>query len=107
MIAFSFSDMLKMGKSRPWPEALKKGTGSEKLTAVAIKEYFAPLDVWLREQRNTTGYPKGWVKTPTPTPTPKKTTPAGSGAVGVTTITALNSLLISVVAVVLFQRFSC
>lgn len=43
-------EMLAMGQSRPWPEALKAMTGEEKMDATAILEYFAPLKQWLDEQ---------------------------------------------------------
>ena len=39
--------MLAMGISRPWPEALKAMTGEEKMDASAIVDYFAPLKQWL------------------------------------------------------------
>jgi peptidyl-dipeptidase A len=42
--------MLEMGKSRPWPEALKALTGEDKMDATAILDYFAPLKTWLDEQ---------------------------------------------------------
>ena len=42
--------MLEMGRSRPWPEALKELTGEEKRDATAIIDYYAPLKVWLDEQ---------------------------------------------------------
>ncbi len=45
--------MLEMGKSRPWPEALKALTGEEKMDATAIIDYFAPLKNWLDEQNKT------------------------------------------------------
>ena len=51
-----FSDMLKMGKSKPWPEALKKMTGSETLDVGALTEYFQPLRKWMVEQREEIGY---------------------------------------------------
>ena len=43
--------MLEMGASRPWPEALKAMTGEDKMDATAILDYFAPLKAWL-DQRN-------------------------------------------------------
>ena len=56
-----FSDLLKMGKSKPWPEALKKLTGSETLDVGALTEYFEPLRKWLVEQRQEIGYAApGW-----------------------------------------------
>lgn len=42
--------VLAMGKSRPWPEALKALTGEDKMDATAIIDYFAPLKTWLDEQ---------------------------------------------------------
>jgi len=44
--------MLAMGRSRPWPEALKALTGEDKMDATAILDYFAPLKKWLDEQNN-------------------------------------------------------
>jgi peptidyl-dipeptidase A len=45
--------VLAMGKSKPWPEALKALTGGEKMDATAIIDYFAPLKTWLDEQNKT------------------------------------------------------
>jgi peptidyl-dipeptidase A len=45
-----FKQMLEMGQSRPWPEALKAMTGEERMDATAIIDYFAPLKRWLDEQ---------------------------------------------------------
>jgi len=42
--------MLAMGLSKPWPEALKAMTGEDKMDATAIIDYFAPLKAWLDEQ---------------------------------------------------------
>jgi peptidyl-dipeptidase A len=44
------NEMLEMGSSRPWPEALAKLTGSPEMDATAIIDYFAPLKLWLDEQ---------------------------------------------------------
>jgi peptidyl-dipeptidase A len=46
-------EMLAMGQSRPWPEALKAMTGEDKMDATAIIDYFAPLKAWLDEQNKT------------------------------------------------------
>ncbi len=51
-------DMLEMGLSRPWPEALQALTGQRDLDATAIRDYFAPLQKWLDEQNK--GKPVGW-----------------------------------------------
>jgi peptidyl-dipeptidase A len=50
--------MLKMGQSRPWPEALEAFTGSKEMSGAAMVEYFAPLKAWLDEQNK--GKPTGW-----------------------------------------------
>ena len=52
------NDMLSMGLSRPWPEALEKIAGTRQMDATAILDYFKPLDVWLDEQIR--GKPVGW-----------------------------------------------
>ena len=52
------NEMLQMGASRPWPEALEKLTGQRKIDATAILDYFAPLKKWLDEQN--AGKPSGW-----------------------------------------------
>jgi peptidyl-dipeptidase A len=43
-------DMMTMGISRPWPEALKALTGEDKMDATAMLDYFAPLKTWLDDQ---------------------------------------------------------
>ena len=53
-----FDTMLKMGQSRPWPEALAAFTGEREISAAGITEYFAPLDRWLTEQNR--GQSCGW-----------------------------------------------
>jgi peptidyl-dipeptidase A len=45
-----FQQMLEMGKSKPWPEALKAITGEDRMDATAMLDYFAPLKAWLDEQ---------------------------------------------------------
>jgi peptidyl-dipeptidase A len=53
-----FQAMLRMGASRPWPEALAAFTGEHDLDAGAIIDYFAPLNRWLTEQNK--GERCGW-----------------------------------------------
>jgi len=45
-----FNDMMKMGSSKPWPEALDAFTGTDKMDGSAIVAYFEPLMVYLKEQ---------------------------------------------------------
>ncbi|WP_299008396.1 M2 family metallopeptidase [uncultured Shewanella sp.] len=52
--------MLEMGQSQPWPKALAVVTGSEKMDANAVLNYFAPLQVWLNEQNNQANRQCGW-----------------------------------------------
>ena len=52
------NQMLAMGKSRPWPEALHAFTGTREISGKPMVEYFAPLHVWLKQQNR--GKPCGW-----------------------------------------------
>jgi peptidyl-dipeptidase A len=51
-------NMMKLGASRPWPDALETLTGQREMDAGAMAEYFAPLKKWLDEQNR--GKPVGW-----------------------------------------------
>ncbi|MFO0664721.1 MAG: M2 family metallopeptidase [Polyangiaceae bacterium] len=51
-------NMLALGASKPWPEAMKAITGDSKADAAALVEYFAPLRSYLKEQ--TGGEKCGW-----------------------------------------------
>jgi peptidyl-dipeptidase A len=51
-------EMMAMGLSRPWPDALEALTGSREMDATAILDYFAPLKQWLDEQNR--GQTLGW-----------------------------------------------
>ncbi len=50
--------MLKMGQSKPWPDALQAFTGSREMSGAALVAYFAPLRTWLDQQNK--GKPTGW-----------------------------------------------
>ncbi len=43
-------EMMEMGQSRPWPDALEAVTGQREMDATAVLDYFAPLKKWLDEQ---------------------------------------------------------
>jgi peptidyl-dipeptidase A len=58
------SNMMKMGTSKPWPEALAALTGDKQLDATAILDYFAPLKAWLDEQNAKSGVKVGWTSRP-------------------------------------------
>ena len=49
--------MLKLGSSKPWPEAMKLMTGGEKMDASGIMEYFKPLLEYLKKEN---GDDFGW-----------------------------------------------
>ncbi|GAA5525718.1 hypothetical protein Maes01_02290 [Microbulbifer aestuariivivens] len=51
-------EMLAMGASKPWPEAMQAITGQRELDASAIIDYFAPLMAYLQEQNK--GRDCGW-----------------------------------------------
>lgn len=50
-VGAKIEEMMKLGLSHPWPEALKVLTGEDKMDATAIIDYFAPLKKWLDEQK--------------------------------------------------------
>lgn len=52
------NEMLAMGASRPWPDALQAFTGTREISAEPMVEYFRPLLGWLREQNQ--GRRCGW-----------------------------------------------
>jgi peptidyl-dipeptidase A len=53
-----FWAMLSKGASQPWQKTMKELTGTEKMDASAILEYFAPLQTWLQQQNE--GQTCGW-----------------------------------------------
>ena len=50
--------MLKMGASKPWPDALQAFTGSREIDGSAMIAYFKPLIAWLDKQNK--GQRCGW-----------------------------------------------
>ena len=54
------NEMLSLGQSKPWPEALETLTGEKQMDATALADYFAPLKTWLDEQNRANHYPVGW-----------------------------------------------
>lgn len=54
----ALGDMLAMGQSKPWPEAMQALTGQSKMDGSAIIDYFAPLNAYLKEQNE--GRQCGW-----------------------------------------------
>ncbi len=54
----AYQDMLALGRSKPWQDALEKLTGTREMDASALVEYFQPLMQWLEEQNH--GRQCGW-----------------------------------------------
>ncbi|OQV24979.1 Angiotensin-converting enzyme [Hypsibius exemplaris] len=54
------SSMLSMGSSEPWPNALEKVTGSRKMDAAPLLEFFEPLIKYLHEVNVKNGDVIGW-----------------------------------------------
>lgn len=52
------SEMLALGASEPWPVAMKKLTGQDKMDGTALLDYFKPLQTWLKTQNQ--GKACGW-----------------------------------------------
>ena len=52
--------MLEAGQAKPWQETLKAMTGTDKLDAQAMLDYFEPLSVWLKQQNAASGAKVGW-----------------------------------------------
>ncbi|MFT6407899.1 MAG: peptidyl-dipeptidase A [Arenicella sp.] len=54
----ALGDMLALGQSQPWPEAMQALTGQREMDGSAIIDYFAPLNDYLKEQNK--GRQCGW-----------------------------------------------
>lgn len=55
--------LIKAGASRPWPDVLEEMTGSRKMDASAILEYFSPLEEWLDIVIERDNISLGWIST--------------------------------------------
>ncbi|XP_077996679.1 angiotensin-converting enzyme-like [Glandiceps talaboti] len=59
-------NMLKLGSSKEWPDALEQIAGTREMDASAIVAYFQPLMKWLEEKNKEAGYEAGWDNSWTP-----------------------------------------
>ncbi|KAK9731649.1 Angiotensin-converting enzyme [Popillia japonica] len=59
----ALGDMLQMGSSKPWPDAMEVLTGQRNMDASGLLEYFKPLQTWLEEENNKNGVFIGWEPT--------------------------------------------
>ena len=53
-----FEDMMTLGASKPWPDALEAFTGTREMDGSSIAAYFAPLVTYLKEENE--GRTCGW-----------------------------------------------
>jgi len=53
-------EMLKIGSSKPWKEAMQVMTGQPDMSTNAIREYFKPLEDWLVKENEKAGVKVGW-----------------------------------------------
>ncbi|XP_021103199.1 angiotensin-converting enzyme isoform X3 [Heterocephalus glaber] len=53
---------MKLGFSKPWPEAMKVITGQPNMSALAMMNYFKPLMDWLTTENGRHGEKLGWPK---------------------------------------------
>lgn len=54
------ADAMKLGYSKPWPEAMKLITGQPNMSASAMMNYFKPLTEWLVTENRRHGETLGW-----------------------------------------------
>ncbi|XP_077869905.1 angiotensin-converting enzyme-like [Saccoglossus kowalevskii] len=71
------ADMLKLGKSKPWMDAMEVLTGQRIMDATPLVEYFRPLIDWLEVENEKNGDTLGWDPTWRPPP-PQRYTSTGS-----------------------------
>ncbi len=57
---FRYRDMLKLGSSKPWPDALEAICGVREMDSGPILEYFKPLSDWLKAENQKNGVRVGW-----------------------------------------------
>uniref|UniRef100_K7FAQ8 Angiotensin-converting enzyme n=1 Tax=Pelodiscus sinensis TaxID=13735 RepID=K7FAQ8_PELSI len=53
-------EVLQAGSSKPWQEILFNLTGTEKMDAGALLEYFSPVTEWLQSENRKTNETLGW-----------------------------------------------
>ena len=52
--------MMELGASKPWYRAVETLTGRAQMSTDAFKEYFQPLERWLKEENRKNGAKVGW-----------------------------------------------
>ncbi|XP_045585497.2 LOW QUALITY PROTEIN: angiotensin-converting enzyme [Procambarus clarkii] len=56
----ALGDMLQLGSSKMWPEAMAALTGTRNMDASVIREYFKPLELWLTQDNERHRESVGW-----------------------------------------------
>ncbi|KAH8417428.1 hypothetical protein KR222_001160, partial [Zaprionus bogoriensis] len=56
----AFHNMLSLGASKPWPDALEAFNGERVMSGKAIAEFFEPLRVWLEAENIKNNVHIGW-----------------------------------------------
>lgn len=51
---------MKLGFSKPWPEAMTMITNQPRMSALPLMEYFKPLTDWLKKENEKNGETLGW-----------------------------------------------
>nr|XP_016945659.1 angiotensin-converting enzyme [Drosophila suzukii] len=59
-VGAAFHNMLSMGASKPWPDALEAFNGERIMSGKPIAEYFEPLRVWLEAENIKNNVHIGW-----------------------------------------------
>ncbi|XP_014329010.1 angiotensin-converting enzyme [Xiphophorus maculatus] len=53
-------DVMRLGYSKPWPEAMAMITGQSKMSVQPLMQYFQPLITWLEEENKKNNEVRGW-----------------------------------------------
>ena len=54
--------MMKLGASQPWRETMYSLTGTKEMSTEALREYFSPLESWLKKDNQMHQETVGWEK---------------------------------------------
>lgn len=57
----SFRRMMEKGSSQPWRDVLQEVIGDTRLDGSALREYFSPLEEWLRQENLRNNEFVGWI----------------------------------------------
>lgn len=52
---------MEKGSSQPWREILQEVVGDSRLDGTALREYFRPLEEWLRQENLRNNEYVGWI----------------------------------------------